>query len=389
MAMKFPRDIVPRRRLLLDTATSLGLVLAMSISLSGCDIGANPVLIPPGSIEGVEDALGGTDHFRQLCLSPLKIRLSSDSPVLAVVNTVDFQPRFGVLVTDPIEKRVFEFSVDGKLKHTFGRPGNGPGEFRDLADAVFVEGRRIVALDGVEGLSLFDSAGSLLQAPLGPTVFGGTQLGHLTKRSLIVGIGAGVLRPDSMSNMVEIIDLDSGRVRRSFASVNWRTVQSVQLFRGVLVGADLSGSVVAVSVPYRLGLDFYSADGQLLGSWNGSANAFRTPQPHPQLFSSRLDSDTWILASSYLFATSVIDTDKALLAWSSYDNRKRHYTVAVHSVVRSGLISVDEVPYRFLRGMGDTLIFLNASLAPDYELEICRGWLPVVRQRAVRGTRAN
>jgi hypothetical protein len=351
--------------------------------VSSLDLACRPEVVRPafiaaGPIEGIEDAGTGTKRFGELCLFPLKIRLASDSPPLAVVATADFHPKFGVLVTDPIEKRVFQFDLRGRLLRTFGAPGGSPAEFRDLVDAVFVGGGNVVALDGLGGLALFDKAGRLIRAPLGGRLVGGKTLARLGSRKVMVGIGEGLSPREPSLDLVQVFDVASARALGSFAPESWDRLRSFVLFRGVRVAADPSGSVVAVGVPYRLDLDLFSPNGRPIGSWKGhSAAAYRVPQPHPAGFFSRSEADQWILSSSYLSAVSVPDSDQVLLAWDSYDGRRRHHHLAVSSRVDGGWVSLEEVPYRFLRGIADTLVFLNSAPAPHYEVIACRGWAPL------------
>ncbi len=352
----------------------LGLLL---LALIGC-LRSKPALISAGPIDGVEDANTGGEAFRGACLSPRTIPVLSEAPNLAVVGTADFHPRFGLLVTDPIEKRVFRFDLHGRLATTLGRPGHGPGEFQELTDAVFLPDGGILALDGTAGVTLFDSNERVARALVGGRVFGGSTLVLLGGRRVIVGVGGAAPEPGAYM-LARVLDLDSARFVGAVGRETWNRVRGIRMFRGVRLAADTSASLVAVAVPYRLGLDLVKPNGDSLQSWEGGTRAFRPPRTQAAAFASQAEANDWVLASSYLIGIALPDSSSVILAWDAYQDRRRHYYIGRYSRTRNALVSVDEIPYRFLRGDANELLFLDARSAPAYRVIICRGWAPGTR----------
>jgi hypothetical protein len=342
-------------------------VLAASCKVSGASD-------PPSPFDGMRESGVGATRFEQLCSSPLRVRLQSDSPVLSSVGSVDIDPKFGVLVTDPIEKRVFQFSFNGSALRTFGGPGTHPGEFRDLTDAVFIEQGRVLALDRHKGLTLYDKEGAVLRAQMGESFSGGTMLAHLSEHRIIVGAGNPGVLPSSPQYLVRVWALDSARPLSSFGQETWEHLRGFNLFRGVTVAADPSGTVVVVAVPYELGFGFFRPNGVQIGSWKGHLDEYLPPRPQARQFVNRSEADRWIISSSYLSAVSLLDSTSILFSWESYEGLRRHHHLALYSRSNNEIRSLGEVPYRFLRGIGDTLLFLDASLGPRYDVIACRGW---------------
>lgn len=365
----------------LATAVLLGLLL----SCRGEQ--APQTILDSSPIPGFHDGGVGTAEFYRACPTPLGVRLASDSPFLSVAGTMDLDPSIGLLVTDPIEERLFEFGLDGHLIRSFGSPGTGPGQFLDLADAIFAQHGRVVALDGRGGLTLFDSSGRVLPADVGSGIAGGTMLGRLGPQGLLVGLGAASVRDQAPANLVLTFDLNSRKVLGSYATETRDRMRNFMLFRGVRAGADPAGTITAVSVPYRLGFDLFRPDGRQLGSWQVSSIDYHPPIPHPGPFSSRAEADDWVLNSSYVSYIAMPDTDHILLAWESYPNRAIHRYVSIYSRSSSAFLSVQEVPYRLVRSFGDTLLFLKPTSTPRYDLVLCRTWAPL-RDTSTRVSRA-
>lgn len=71
-----------------------------------------------------------------------------------------------LLVADGARERVEVFDASGRHQGGFGRPGQGPGEFRRLAGvACSADGRTVLTVDpGTMRVSVFDSAGSYVRA---------------------------------------------------------------------------------------------------------------------------------------------------------------------------------------------------------------------------------
>ncbi|MBE0594382.1 MAG: hypothetical protein IH616_18490, partial [Gemmatimonadales bacterium] len=82
-----------------------------------------------------------------------------------------------LVVVDPPANRVHLVSTSGDLRGSLGRPGGGPGEFRDMRDA-FRDGDRLVVFDrgrrGIEYLSL--DGDYLSSSPIEGSPWGGFPL---------------------------------------------------------------------------------------------------------------------------------------------------------------------------------------------------------------------
>src|SRR4051794_6562254 len=63
------------------------------------------------------------------------------------------------LVSDGQEQQVRIYAPDGRLRRTFGRRGNGPGEFQHIAHALRLRDGRVLVADITGSLTMFDSAG--------------------------------------------------------------------------------------------------------------------------------------------------------------------------------------------------------------------------------------
>ena len=82
-----------------------------------------------------------------------------------------------VVVVDPPADRVHLVSGSGELLRSFGRSGDGPGEFRDLRDALF-DGDRVVVFDrGRRGIAYMSLDGDYLSSlPIDGAPWGGFPL---------------------------------------------------------------------------------------------------------------------------------------------------------------------------------------------------------------------
>ena len=315
------------------------------------------------------------DRFDTRCRASLVIRLPSDSPFIGKVQSIDYDAKRGLIIADPVEKHVIQVDTLGRAIQVFGTAGDGPGEFRDPIDAVWLTNHRLLVLDRYRGLVLFKDNGEVLRDPFGPRFAGGTHLNRLTDSSALLGILDHATRGFSdFPPMARIIDLKSGLDSVSFAPEDRRATFPIRFVRNVYVAATPSGSRIAVIVPYRLGVRFYGSDGALIDSVEDKSTHYRPPVQPPRTFGGEGGFYRWARSFSHLFFVSLPESSNALLGWETFDDNERHYYLGVYSQDALHLVSVDEVPYRPMRGHGDSLVFLNWTEQAQDSVIVCRGW---------------
>jgi hypothetical protein len=75
-------------------------------------------------------------------------------------------------VTDRDRKAVRKYDPDGKFLHSFGRPGQGPGEFQDISEVRFdVEGNVYLNDVGNQRISFLRKDGNYIKGIKTPTIF--------------------------------------------------------------------------------------------------------------------------------------------------------------------------------------------------------------------------
>jgi hypothetical protein len=92
---------------------------------------------------------------------------SIDGPdALEAMGEIVVSPRSGNIFVSEASQRILVFSADGRRLRQFGREGSGPGEFRNLQDIYWSDGR-IVATDArVNRLTSFTEEGDVIAADL-------------------------------------------------------------------------------------------------------------------------------------------------------------------------------------------------------------------------------
>lgn len=131
------------------------------------------------------------------------LNATTGDPIADPIKVVRWGPRFAVL--DRMQGNVKVFDPGGSWIQSVGRPGDGPGEFRAISDAVLIEDDMLIVLDVAHRrLSTFDSTG----VHQGDVAIGGYSLGALER---IVGPGGeerlAVGARQSEDNGVHILDV--------------------------------------------------------------------------------------------------------------------------------------------------------------------------------------
>ena len=73
---------------------------------------------------------------------------SSDAVVFGNISDIGVTSDDQLLVADSDAKVIYVFSESGDSLHTFGRPGNGPGEFESIRDMDIGPGDSVFVWDG-------------------------------------------------------------------------------------------------------------------------------------------------------------------------------------------------------------------------------------------------
>lgn len=103
-----------------------------------------------GCLGGERDSSPTTPAFSEIAEEVRRVPLE-DSEVALIGNLRGLAPRpnGNLVVLDPMTMRVLEFGPAGDLLRWKGRPGDGPGEFRNpIAVALLRDGRLVVAETG-------------------------------------------------------------------------------------------------------------------------------------------------------------------------------------------------------------------------------------------------
>lgn len=353
----------------------LSLLLIVSTTACHRDAGQR-VVLDSSPIPGFREIGSDTTGFAASCRGAVDVTIASDSPFLSVLGTVDFDRNAGILITDPVEKRIFEFRLDGRLIRSFGAPGTNPGEFLALEDAIYAPQGRVIALDGRLGLTEFDQSGHVISISIGKGLEGGSMLAHLGSHGVVVGLGAAAVRDSVPAMLVRTYDMRGERVLGGYETETRERLRGFMLFRGVRVGADPTGGLTVATVPYQLGFDVFRPDGTQVASSQLTAADYHPPVPHPTPFATRDEADQWVLQSSYVDYVALPDSNHVLLSWQSYPGRELHRYAGMFDRKTSKLLAVQEIPYRLVRSAGDTLVFVKPTSTSRYQLVVCPHWAP-------------
>lgn len=105
-------------------------------------------------------------------------------PHAMVVDTIDRS----FLVGDSFENRILRFAWDGRLIQTYGRPGEGPGEFRAVSSPFVVDDTIVVGFDTGQRLESFSRRdGKHLESGRYPGITPGPS-GSVVGRTVVVSV---------------------------------------------------------------------------------------------------------------------------------------------------------------------------------------------------------
>lgn len=145
-----------------------------------------------------------------LQLRPLPVEENDEAMIVRPVVNED--PQGGLLVADSRESQVRRLSAGGHLLDYFGRPGDGPREFRSLSSVVRLPNGELLTTEMSGRLSLMDASGTEVlrsgQVPIEP-VWAATVLDDSTV----------ILTGRSGGNLVHLWDPYQWKIRRSFYPV--------------------------------------------------------------------------------------------------------------------------------------------------------------------------
>lgn len=346
---------------------AISLILSVACGEHGhAEVGKLPVVEPAGA---------GDTNFARACEHPLHWWVQSDSPVLASLNTFDFEPDIGLLVTDPIEHSLFLFDTTASYVQEMGRAGGGPGEFRDLRDAIFMGDDRIVAVDRVAGLTEFTLNGTVVFTAGGGKLIGGGMLARLSDSEVAIAVTSpGIPNADVGAFLVWTYDLREHRVVRQFAREDAARARRLMLLRDVHLSVGNRGSIIAITVPYKPSVQLVSTNGTLLHRSVGALDGFRVAAALRRPLHTTREMLDWALSSSHTLGAAVPSESRGWIAWDDIRDYLVHYYVTAVQFSPPALGPTFEIPMRFIRAYGDTLLFVDERRAPKYGLYVCRGW---------------
>lgn len=86
--------------------------------------------------------------------------IRDDAVIFEEVRSLVTGPVGDIYVLDGRIRSVFRFNAEGRYVGCFGRPGEGPGEFRQVGSMVMAEGTRLMVAETRRFISLFDPSGA-------------------------------------------------------------------------------------------------------------------------------------------------------------------------------------------------------------------------------------
>ncbi len=162
---------------------TVSLILAAALG-SGCDQSGPGT---PGDLTTTIDTVDGVIRVTNtgtppewqltpvVSIGPKTLAVGDGGPEeFAEVRSVALGPDNEVFIADGDNAEVRVFGLDGEHRHTFGRHGEGPGEFSDITSLAWV-GDRLLALDLIGGrIGEFSAGGETLGQRKAPGRWGGS-----------------------------------------------------------------------------------------------------------------------------------------------------------------------------------------------------------------------
>ncbi len=172
------------------TASDVLLLLPLTVVLAGCSADRVPAVTSDltttiDTIDGVVHVTnsGTAPEWRltlETSIGPRSLAVGAGGPEeFGLVTTAMLGPDGEVYVGDTQNREVRVFGLDGEHRRTFGREGQGPGEFPAQINALAWVGDRLLAIDLIGGrINEFSSEGEPLGQRAAPGYWGGTGYGE-------------------------------------------------------------------------------------------------------------------------------------------------------------------------------------------------------------------
>ena len=148
--------------------------IAAAVLFAACDADRDPADTPAPGVTTVIDTVDGTVRVtnsgtppewrltRVASIGPESLSGTGSPDEFGRIYDVALGPGEAVFVADDMSSEVRVFGVDGTHRRTFGREGEGPGEFARLYSVAWL-GDRLLALDAAQGrISEFSAEGEYL-----------------------------------------------------------------------------------------------------------------------------------------------------------------------------------------------------------------------------------
>ena len=305
----------------------------------------------------------------------LEEQMEGEGGVYTMWPVPRIDPEGGFLVIDAPEHQARLYDESGRLKHYFGRAGQGPGEFQRPVSALRESSGNILVADAQGTVQRFDPTGTFLERT--ERILNGIyQLHSLSGESALLAVGTQEGLVPGQHPLLHRVDMTSERVVESFFPhpIALGSHENVLFGLGDPAAADVyEGQIVAAFAPVDR-LYFFDLEGTEVDSLSLPSEHFRRiEKPDFEDPSDRRRHTQYIEEHSTTFSRidSVFWLNEDILLVSYFDLLERDpWTVKynVMAVARSGelLFDVADAP-RLLTVNPDTqeLIFSD----PDYEVE--------------------
>jgi hypothetical protein len=270
----------------------------------------------------------------------------------------------GFLVSDGQEQQVRFYAPDGTLRRTFGRRGNGPGEFQHITKALRLTDGRVLVADFTGPLTFFDSAGQKV-VHTAPSHLGPVYNVCAINDSLVAFTG----RADAANNstLLHVWNLRrDSLVVDAFSVPTPRGFESAYAIGGVTTLA-VRGDTIATLFALKDTIYLFRTDGRPLRRIPIQFRAFRRltkPAPDDEVTSEAFKR--W--DRSYSNATGLFWLSDGSFLVQYYDRIQRTPEWRIAHVDRNGRSLAEVVGTPMLLGTlpGDSLVFQKpGSDTPD------------------------